>query len=222
MKRTFGLISLLLVLLLALTSCAGGNKFEADGLGFVDKKTDVNYNFAPLCYEPMALEEKIYGTDGDLEFYKIVGQDPLKWLGEADGGVFYAEGITLPTLDKMTVSRVELCTDGNQTFVRDRITDSVDISELIAEYMAGESIYYPNNSPSLSYKLRFADDTIGVYYCVDFVRYAEDYVVTVSGEEINYGTDFLYNRSEKKFIVAPETLSERVDALAGVTEDASE
>ena len=32
--------------------------------------------------------EKIYGSDGDIDFYEISGQDPEKWLADADGGVF--------------------------------------------------------------------------------------------------------------------------------------
>lgn len=220
MKKLSSIIALLLALVLLLASCGKGNKFEAEGTGFVDKKTKVTYKFAPLCYEPISLEEEIYGSDGELEFHEITGRDPRKWLGEASGGVFYSDDITLPTLDRMAITRVEICAAGNQIFVRDTITDFAEISELIGEYMNAEAISNPNNSALVFYKLRFADHTIGVYYCVEFLRFSADYVVTSGGVEKNYGKDFLYNRSEDRFVKAPEFLSERIDALLGVGESA--
>ena len=215
MKRFLGIILALTFIILTLTSCARGNKFVSDGPAFVDKKTNVTYDFAPLCYEPIAIGEKVYGSDGDIEFYEIVGQDPEKWLGDADGGVFYAKGITLPTIDKMSVSRLELCTVKNQVLVSKRITDSETISAIIEDYLSQKEIAYPNKTSSLSYQLRFADTTIGVYYCIDFVRYSEDFVSRVDGVEINLGKDFLYNRAEDRFVKAPETLVAEINALIG-------
>jgi hypothetical protein len=216
MKRTLSIILILVLLSLSLVSCAKGNKFTSSGAAFVDKKTKVTYDFAPSCYEPIAIGEKIYGTDGDIDFYEISGQDPEKWLGDADGGVFYAKGITLPTVDKMNVARLELCTVKNQVVVAKRITDTEVISAIIDGYLSESKILYPNKTASVSYKLRFADTTIGVYYCVDFVRYAEDYVLTIDGVETNLGKDFLYNRAEDRFIKAPEALVSEINALLGV------
>ena len=79
MKRTISLILALVFALLPLTACAKGNKFVSDGAAFVDKKTDVTYDFAPLCYEPIAIGETVYGSDGDIEFYEISGQDEKVW-----------------------------------------------------------------------------------------------------------------------------------------------
>lgn len=217
-ERLLCLSLAILLLALSLVSCSKGNKFKADGLGYVDKKTKVVYALAPLCYEPIALEEDIYGTDGELEFYKIKGQDPLERVGEADGGVFYSEDLTIPYIDKMNVSRLEICTNAQQIYIRDTVTDSSEISELINAYVSAEGIYYPNYAASRSYKLRFADSSLGIFYCLEFIRYEKDYVYTKNGEEINYGTDFLYNRYEEKFVPAPEALSSRIDAIIGSDE----
>ena len=215
MKKSLHLICLALAALILFSSCARGNKFAAEGLGFVDKKTNITYNFAPLCYEPIILGDKIYGSDGDIDFYEIMGQDPQMWLGDADGGVFYAQGITLPTLDKMNVTRIEICTVGSALLVRDRITEPDQISAIITEYMSEEKLIYPNTAANASYKLRFADSSLDIYYCLEFFRYSGGYITTKDGKEINHGTDFLYNRSEDRFVKAPLALSEYINALIG-------
>jgi hypothetical protein len=104
----------------------------------------------------------------------------------------------------------------NQVVVAKRITDTEVISAIIDGYLSESKILYPNKTASVSYKLRFADTTIGVYYCVDFVRYSEDYVLTIDGVETNLGRDFLYNRAEDRFIKAPEALVSEINALLGV------
>lgn len=215
MKRTISLILALVFALLPLTACAKGNKFVSDGAAFVDKKTDVTYDFAPLCYEPIAIGETVYGSDGDIEFYEISGQDPTRWLCDADGGVFYAKGVTLPSVDKMNVARLELCTVKNQTLVAKSITDSETVCAIINGYLSESEIIYPNKTPSVSYKLRFADTDIGIYYCIDFVRYGEDFVLNVDGTNTNLGRDFLYNRAEDRFVKAPAALVEEINALVG-------
>ena len=216
MKRTLSIILILVLLTLSLVSCARGNKFTSSGAAFVDKKTKVTYDFAPSCYEPIAIGEKVYGTDGDIDFYEISGPDPEKWLGDADGGVFYAKGITLPTVAEMNVARLELCTVKNQVVVAKRITDTEVVSAIIDGYLSESKILYPNKTASVSYKLRFADTSIGVYYCVDFVRYAEDYVLKIDGVETSLGKDFLYNRAEDRFVKAPKALVSEINALLGV------
>ena len=215
MKRTLSIILVLTFLALSLSSCAKGNKFTTNGASFVDKKTDVTYDFAPQCYEPIAIGEKVYGSDGDIEFYEIVGQDPQKWLGDADGGVFYAKGVTLPTIDKMNVARLELCTVKKQTLVAKRITDAETISAMINGYLSQKEIVYPNKTAAVSYKLRFADTDIGVYYCIDFLRYEEDLISKIDGVETNLGKDFLYNRAEDRFVKAPDALITEINSLLG-------
>jgi hypothetical protein len=215
MKKFLALFLALTLAVLTLASCQKGNKFTSDGISFVDKKTDVSYDFAPLCYEPIAIGEEVYGSDGDIEFHEIVGKDPTKWLCDADGGVFYAKGTTLPTVDKMNISRLELCTAKDQILVAKKITDTDKISQIVGGYLTEAEIVYPNKAASLSYKLRFADTDIGVFYCIDFIRYEEDLIVIRNGEEISLGNSFLYNRSEDRFVKAPEALIAEVNALAG-------
>ena len=216
MKRSISLILVIVALATLITSCSKGNKFVADGLGYVDKETEVSYSFAPFCYEPIELGEKIYGSDGELEFYEIVGQDPKLWLGEKDGGVFYAEGVTLPTIDKMNISELQFCTTGEQIFVRERINSELFISDVISEYLSAQPLYYLNSEAELTYKLRFVDQTLGIYYCLEFLRYDGEYTLETSSGEINYGKDFIYNRSEDRFIKAPAAISERIDSILGI------
>lgn len=204
-------IALVIAALLSLSACGRGNKFTADGIAFVDKKTDVKYNFAPFCYEPIVLVEEVYGSDGDIDFYPIIGQDPLKWLGTKDGGVFYAEGETLPKLDEMLVSRIEICTDTDSLLIRNKISESDKIDWIISDYLAAESHPYPNVTPDVYYKLRFVDQSRGIYYCLDYMRFHEGYRVYADGYETVIGTDFIYNRSEDRFVRAPILISDLID-----------
>lgn len=220
MKKRYSVIRGALCLLLCLCSltlcsCSGVNKFKTSGVSFVDKKTDVTYDYAPFCYEPIGVEEEVYGSNGEIEFHKIKGQDPLVWLADSEGTVFYSSKISLPSLDKMEISRIELCINDSQLFVRDTVEDTDETQAVIDGYLGAESIYYPNKTAKYSYKLRFADTTRGIFYCVDFIRYSEDYTLSFDSGEVNYGTDFLYNRSEDRFVKAPALITERINALVG-------
>ena len=48
------------------------------------------------------------------------------------------------------------------------------------------------------------------------MRYEDGYRVYVDGYEENLGTDFIYNRSEDRFVKAPAILSDLVDGRLNV------
>ena len=197
-----------------LCSCAKGNKFSYQGVSFKDKKTHVTYNYAPACYEPIAQDEKIYGHWDNTRFYALEGKDPLSWLCEENGTVFYADGTELPTLGEMQISYIDLCVETNSTITRGKITSDEDISSIIEHYISAKSISYRGLTPEKTYKIRFADTELGIYYSLTYIRYTEDYVVlNDDSTESVYGKDFLYNRFEDKFIVAPEALVGYINEL---------
>lgn len=212
--RAVGILCVACLLLTALCSCAKGNKFEADGGVYKDKKTDVSYEAAPACYEPMAMGEEIYGQSDSVTFYEIEGQNPLEWICEEGGTVFYSDTLELPSLEEMKISYINICVETNTTVTRGKVQSAEDISDIVSAYVSADSIYYRGDTPALTYKIRFADSSIGVFYSVVFVRYAEDYTLKAEdGTLLNYGKDFLYNRFEDKFVKAPEALVKYVNEL---------
>ncbi len=208
-----GAVALLCAVSILISGCAKGNKFLDEGDTFKDKKTKVVYNYAPACYEPISPSEKIYGQTKDSDFYSLEGIDPLKWLCEEGGTVFYASDLTLPSISEMSISYIDICTSDTTTITRAKISNANDISEIISAYADTDGIYYLGHTPETTYKIRFADASIGVYYSLSFIRYSEDYISAVNGEEKNYGKDFLYNRFEGKFVPAPEALVNYINEL---------
>ena len=203
------------ILLTLLCSCSKGNKFEADGAVYKDKKTDVSYEAAPACYEPISVGSEVYGESENVSFYEIEGQNPLNWICEEGGTVFYADGVELPSLDEMEISYINICVETNTTVTRTKVQSAEDISDIVSAYVSADSIYYRGNTPALTYKIRFADSSNGVFYSVVFVRYAEDYTVKeTDGTEKNYGKDFLYNRFEDRFVQAPDALVKYINELS--------
>ncbi len=213
--KRLGALCVICLLIFSLVSCSKGNKFEADGGVYVDKKNKVSYEAAPACYEPMAMGEEIYGQSENVSFYEIEGQDPLEWICEAGGTVLYSDNITLPALDAMNISYINICVEASSTVTRGKVQNTEDISDIISGYVTSDSIYYRGDTPELTYKIRFADSERGIFYSVVFVRYSEDYTLkTEGGETQSYGRDFLYNRFEDKFVKAPDALVKYIDELS--------
>ncbi len=205
MKRFLVCALCVLCSLSVLVGCSRANKFgEAEGGRFVDKKTDIRYGFAPACYEPIAIDtSEVYGKHENFELYKIVGADPEKWLCESAGTVFYAEGVHLPALNEMNISKTELLIDTSRT---------AEVSEEISRafidaYCGGESIDRPQPSESEiehSVMLRFSDTSIGLYYSLSYLELKEDY--TVDG--VSLGRCFVFNRFEGRCVAVSDLLAE--------------
>lgn len=214
-----GLLALLLcaATLISFVGCSKGSGFAFDGSKLVDKKNKVSYEYAPLSYEPMAVSETPYGEGEDVSLYAIEGKDPLKWLTDGDGTVFHASTVKLPGLDEMNISYVEICTEGKESVkVEATVTDAADIAASVGSYSEAQSIYYSGEDFAKSYKIRFADTELGLYYSVLFIRYENDYVTfSADGTEVNHGRDFLFDRyDDKKFVPAPAELVKYIDGLA--------
>lgn len=210
-------ICLLLALSSALSGC--GERFEAQGDTFFDNDTKITYKYAPFCYSPIASKGEIYGTEGNVDFYKIEGKDPTQWLVDLDGTVFYASDITLPAFEKMDISYVEICERDNNTRVLAKIEDADVISTIVSSFETSSAIHYPNVQSSTAYSLRFADLSLGLYYTLDYISFAEDYIYTENGVDTNYGKSFLYNMAEKRFVKAPAVLDAYISGIS--QEDAS-
>ena len=192
------IVALLCALSLLLGSCS--KKFVSDGPDYKDRKTKVTYEYAPFCYEAIEVSEEEYAKSGYDIFYEIVGQDPLEWLCESSGTVFYSKKLTLPTLKEMNISYIEICSEASSITVKATINNADDIAAIISSYSSETPLSYSADVASTSYKIRFADTSLGLYYSVSFFAYSD-------------GGAYLYNRSEDRFVKAPAELISYINEL---------
>jgi hypothetical protein len=184
---------------------------------YVDKKTGIAYYDAPACYQPLSISEEKYGILGEVELFKMVGADPKSWLCEKTGTIFYAEGVTLPAVNEMTVSYLSVVNDDKEVT---RITDAAVIASLASTYVNGAEIEKPHwltDAYVINWRLKFVDETLGICYVLEYYELSEDYVVTdVWGEKTNYGKKFIYNRFENdsagKMVAADDILASYVES----------
>lgn len=208
-----GLCAALCLLLAAmmLCSCAKTNKFIMNGSSFRDKKTDVTYLDAPSSIEAITVSDREYGKSGDILFYEIEGLDPLQYVCEQSGTVFYAEGLTIPTLSEMTLTFAQIRIEETTAKTIATLDTAEEANAIRDAYLNGDAISYPALTPKRNLRVRLCDESIGLCYSLVYVEYENDYITHAEdGTKINYGKCFLYNRFENRFVVAPALLSDRV------------
>ncbi len=205
-------VALALCVCAILCGCSKGNKFVMQDGMYVDQKTDIAYHDAPACYEPLAIGEERYGLLGEVELFEIVGADPTKWLSEATGTVFYADGVTLPRVDELNTAYMSLVYEKSleETIQIAKITDAAVIETVAKAYADGEAISKPSWSADMydvNWRIRFADESIGICYVLAYFELDKDYITTVDGTEVNYGKRFVYNRFEDKMVALSDVLA---------------
>ena len=216
-KKLLKFLSVLLCAAL-LSSCSGGMRmdFDADGNYFI-AETGASYKRAPSCYEPevsdrLYAELEINGIKTD--YYEVEGADPSRLLADEFSTLFYSTGYELPSLENMGVSLVSLYNESASLSSISDIRDADKISEIIEIYNEGEAApYYSGLKSSLALVVRFfSPEHPGFCYTLTYVEYKEDIIDTAeSGESINYGRKFLYNRSAGRCVMAGDIFSEYIE-----------
>ena len=207
-KYILATVAAVCALCVILVGCSKGNEFELNGEGkYVDKSNGVSYIDAPACYEPIAMGEEIYGHVGEAKLYQIQGADPHKWLCESYGTVFYADDVKLPTLGEMNIS---YCNVVLEDTVLVKISEATAIAAIVEAYENGESVTRPavsSDSYDINWRLKMADESVGLYYILSYIEIDEDYVVeNENGEQINYGRKFIFNRFENRCVAAGDVM----------------
>ena len=197
------------VLCIALSGCAKGNKFTEGNDGrYIDNKTKIAYLSAPACYEPIKMGDAVYGELGITELYAIDGANPEQWLCETSGSVLYAESVKLPTLKEMNISYANIVDNDNSVIA---VRDESVIREIVRVYTEGERIRRPmvlESAYAANVRIKFADETIGIYYILAYVELKEDHtVLNDDGTETNDGKKFIFNRFDGTCVAAGEVLS---------------
>ena len=124
--------------------------------------------------------------------------DPAKWLCEEGKTVFYADGVTLPTLTEMAPEQVHLCIEQASTMVLSTITDAEDIHALIDVWLNGEEVVYTGLEPNVNLRVKFESASYpGLYYSLIYLEYGD-------------GTKVLYDRFAARCVDAGDVLLEYV------------
>ncbi|MCI8387817.1 MAG: hypothetical protein HFE63_05060 [Clostridiales bacterium] len=170
--RAISLAAALLMVVICASSCALSLK-EVDGKLY-DKKNDITYIGAPICFEPIALETEVYAkcSKPKLELHAIEGLSPLEWISEpyeGIGGVWYAEGVELPTLETFDADIMYICVEKSITVALGVVEDKSDIDAIISAFTNGEPCSIVNSGSS--YKLKFASAKYpGIYYNLLYIE----------------------------------------------------
>ena len=183
------LVTLALLCLAACSSKPTALEIDAKNGSYTNKKTGVVYVHAEKYYEAASvLSERevarIKEMD-DLILYEIEGADPAQMIASAELELFYAQGMTLPTLAEMAPNKIYVGQVGSGTTldtVVATVTDTATIDSLISLY--NTAIPFPekemlnDQQTRTRYNLRFASSAHpAFYYCLTYWRFAEDVLV---------------------------------------------
>ena len=156
------------------------------GITLVDKRKDVTYVLAPMCYEPISYYTDVYAKYGDTEYHEVENADPSEFLCTTDMNIFdlyYAEGITLPDLARFNANYTRVCKTGEISIMMHRITKA-DTEAIVKHFLTAETV---DSSLIVGVKntlyLKFMSDDY------KFMYYVINYYETKSGDR------YLYDRT---------------------------
>lgn len=148
-------------------------KLEAEGDRYIDRSTGIYYLAAPINYEPVSYTRKPYGKLTGNYVYPITGKSTSEWLAEDYYGIFsvyYAENITLPSLNEFHPDRIQVCSDNSSAVVRlADIKDEDDVDSIIRCILNAPEAPQPTSSEAV-YTLRISSSRYSwIYYNVTYI-----------------------------------------------------
>ena len=187
--------------------------------GYENNKSDMQYYMADDCYEPASyIKDKVVAQNDGVGFFAVEGVDGESWLYSPDFGLMlYAKDQKLPTLEEMHCDAVHICLE-DETTIEIYKEENINLVNAIVEaYLNGTELIYPMKKAAYSFRVKFASSEYPwLRYGVIFLQYAEDYIVETKNEngeivEVNYGKNFLYNRSEGYFVAIGDEMQKYID-----------
>ncbi len=210
-SRYIAALALVLCLCAVLASCSEKNKFTMKDGMYVNNTTNIAYHDAPGCYEPLFIGEELYGKIGDVELFEVVGADTNEWLCDASGTLFYADGIELPTVDKLNTAYMSLVYE-EETVAK--VTDKEFIARVAGAYVNGATLekpYWTSEMFDINWRIKFVDESRGICYILEYYELTEAYLVSDgNGGNTDYGKRFIYNRFEEKLVAVDDMLASYV------------
>ena len=189
------LTAVLLCAVCLLCGCSKLNTLEFKNEEYLDKKNEVTYLQASLCYEAVRIVDnggvariKQKGAD-DLVLYQIDGIDTKQMLANEEYEIFYAKGMTLPKLWEMRISEVYICQTKAITMQLASIQQSEHVAALIDAYQNGAAFPASSISPELSdahYYLKFVSQEYpSLYYSLEYLQFDEEVCVYQTISDLN-------------------------------------
>lgn len=242
MKKSIALLALLMASVLLFASCSNVSVLEYKNGAYVNNDTGIAYRHAPANYESQNVNKsKLVAQSGkdDLEenyLYGIEGADTSKYLTTIHNDLFYADGITLPTLAQMNPNQVLFTRTKVLTASLVQINEPDVIANVVAAYggtgIDEDLIIYEDDTLKYNFRLKFVSDAYPTfYYTLDFFGYHKELTVwdpiddpnhfeiaypgvevTVATEDgytyavYHFGTDFLYDHATGTYYPLGDTL----------------
>ncbi len=201
-KHTTGrILALALIPVMLILSSCGMTLKEAGGMDVVDSSSGKVWKHASTCYEAVELGDKVgslkVAKNYTLDLHEIEDMDADSWVATEEGDVLYADGVHLPSLAEMTPDGMLICVEATTIKVIHEIVESSVLSTIVNDYTGNQSVEYPASPFLRTYRLRFTSEAYeGLYYCLTYGEYAEDYVLG----GVNYGKYFLYDAFDRRFV----------------------
>ena len=187
--------------------------------GYENDKSNMQYFMADDCYEPASyIKDKVVAQNDGVDFFAVEGVKEESWLYSPDFGLMlYAKDQKLPTLEEMHCDAVHICLEDETTIEIYKEENINLVNAIVDAYLNGTELIYPMKKASYSFRVKFASSEYPwLRYGVIFLQYAEDYIVETKNEngeivEVNYGKNFLYNRSEGYFVAIGDEMQKYID-----------
>lgn len=179
-----------LLVCVLLCSCAN-KRLTPSGDKLVDKKTGIEYNVAPACYEPVSLGKEFARSDRqdyEVTYYQLGELSSEEWLCDGEYNVYYTDGVKLPSFDEMMINRVLVCRE-DQTLVGIKdITDESLVSAIIDGYKNGQATEYVGLKADVIYELKLRSPIYPyMQYTLSYYEYKDGCVLTDKTDDIeNY------------------------------------
>lgn len=171
-----------------------------------DRKNDITYVEAPICFEPVRISQKPYAKDGDREYYmvgyldkdgkeQLVDTSKMLATSKDQGSYIYynPKEVTLPSLEEFGASSVFICDVNYNT--RDEL-DSNETKILVNAVINGEKTRVEGADGVFVLRFR-STEYPHLSYCLDLYLKNEEF--------------YIYDMSEKKATVLSPSVQRLFD-----------
>ena len=170
-----------------------------EGSNVVDKRRNITYELAPMCYIVDMDKSEVYAKYKDVKFYKVLGVDPKIMIATETEGVidiYCSTEYQLPTFEEFKADKALICAVEKISYAVGALT--VDQAKIASDLLlSGEKCEYPGNidNDSVQHIYFGSDEHEYIYYSV---RYFED----------SKGTRYLYDRERSVCVKMGDALKE--------------
>ena len=187
-----------LLMCVALVSCAN-KRLTPSGDKLVDGKTDIEYNVAPMCYEPVSLGKEFARSDRqdyEITYYQMGELSTDEWLCDGEYNVYYADGVKLPTFEEMSINRILVCQEDEALISIKDITDEELVLAVIDAYKNGEATEYIGLKADIALKLKFRSAIYPyLQYSLSYYEYTDGCIIEDKTDDISSYKYFTTDKS---------------------------